>query len=166
MHALHQISTRPSQWSAPAIAVCLTLAMLIASGDARAQRAFDDADDAIGALVGAIAANDRAAMLEILGTQYEDRLVTADWGAEKTAREQIATTAKQKTRAVAVEDGRVEWLFGEEEWPFPFDAVRAPDGKWRFDTEAGIEAVIDRRVGRNELTAIAIVNAYVDAQIE
>jgi hypothetical protein len=62
--------------------------------------------------------------------------------------------------------GEMEVVLGAEEWPLPFPLVRDEDGSWRFDTAEGIEALLDRRIGRNELSAIAIANAYVDAQIE
>jgi hypothetical protein len=56
-------------------------------------------------------------------------------------------------------------LIGPKAWPFPIPLVK--EGKiWRFDTEAGIEEVINRRIGKNELNAIAICKAYIDAQIK
>ena len=57
-------------------------------------------------------------------------------------------------------------VLGKEEWPFPMPLVRGEDGRWSFDTEEGLEVIVDRRIGRNELAAIAIAHAYVDAQIE
>ena len=59
----------------------------------------------------------------------------------------------------------MELIVGEEEWPFPILIVQEEEG-WSFDTEDGIEEIVDRRIGRNELAAIAIARAYVDAQIE
>jgi len=59
----------------------------------------------------------------------------------------------------------VELILGPKDWPLPISIVRE-EGVWRFDTEEGIEEIIDRRIGRNELTAIAIARAYLDAQIE
>ena len=54
---------------------------------------------------------------------------------------------------------------GETNWPFPIPLVKSDKG-WSFDTEAGIEEVINRRVGRNELAAIKVCQAYGDAQRE
>ena len=165
MRGFRCVGTRWLEAGARTAAACVILAALATSVDARAQRAFGSAEDAIQVLVDAVAADDQQAILEILGTQYEDRLVTSDWGAEQGARAKIAAAAQEKLAPNQIADGRVEWLFGAAEWPLPFQTLRAKDGKWHFDTEAGIEAVIDRRIGRNELAAIAIVNAYVDAQI-
>lgn len=65
------------------------------------------------------------------------------------------------------EDGDQRILkIGYEVWPFPFPLRKSEDGKWAFDTYAGLEEIINRRVGENELQAIATVRAYVDAQRE
>ena len=53
---------------------------------------------------------------------------------------------------------------GEKLWPLPFPIVKGEDGKWAFDTYAGLEEIINRRVGENELQAIETTRAYVDAQ--
>ncbi|MEM9105373.1 MAG: DUF2950 family protein, partial [Pseudomonadota bacterium] len=53
---------------------------------------------------------------------------------------------------------------GRQLWPFPFPGVKDEDGKWSFDTLAGLEEVINRRVGRNELTAIETAREFVEAQ--
>ena len=56
-------------------------------------------------------------------------------------------------------------IIGQEEWPFPIPLVRK-DGAWSFDTAAGREEILFRRIGRNELSAIQTCLAYVDAQQE
>ncbi len=61
-------------------------------------------------------------------------------------------------------DGYKVLIIGPEGWPFPIPLV-ADKGQWRFDTEAGIEEVFNRRIGQNELTAIAIMREYVEAQV-
>ena len=53
---------------------------------------------------------------------------------------------------------------GEKLWPLPFPIVKGEDGKWAFDTYAGLEEIVNRRVGENELQAIETMRAYVDAQ--
>jgi len=54
---------------------------------------------------------------------------------------------------------------GRDDWPFPIPIVREGDG-WRFDTAAGKEELLNRRIGRNEITTIAVCRTYVDAQKE
>jgi hypothetical protein len=51
---------------------------------------------------------------------------------------------------------------GEEHWPFPVPIVQK-DGRWFFDTEAGAEEILSRRIGQNELAVLEVVRAYVDA---
>lgn len=165
MHAFRELIGRRSSGAAHVAAALLTLAAIFLPGHAWAQRDFTSAEAAMNAMVAALEADDQQAILEILGEQYKDRLVTSDWNAERSVREGIAASAKEKLEATTLADGRVEWILGAEDWPFPFQTVRGDDGSWTFDTEQGIEAVIDRRIGRNELSAIAIANAYVDAQI-
>ena len=55
-------------------------------------------------------------------------------------------------------------VIGEKLWPLPFPIVRFEDGKWAFDTYAGLEEIVNRRVGENELATIETMRAYVDAQ--
>ena len=54
-------------------------------------------------------------------------------------------------------------LLGNLIWPFPFPLVKL-GGKWSFDTEAGLEEILDRRIGENELEAIKTSRAYITAQ--
>ena len=53
---------------------------------------------------------------------------------------------------------------GQKLWPLPFPLVKVEDGKWAFDTYAGLEEIVNRRVGENELQTIETMRAYVDAQ--
>ena len=61
------------------------------------------------------------------------------------------------------DDGSVTLVVGYEAWPFPIPLVKTDTG-WRFNTDAGFEEVLKRRIGENELTAIATLRAYVAAQ--
>jgi hypothetical protein len=165
MQALREVIGRRSRRAVDVAAVGLTLMALLVPASAWAQRRFDSAEAAMKAMIAEIEVDDQQAILEILGKQYEDRLFTSDWNAERPAREKIVSAAKEKLDSAPIGDDRVEWILGAGEWPFPFQTVRGEDGSWSFDTEHGLEAVIDRRIGRNELAAIALVDAYVDAQI-
>jgi hypothetical protein len=77
----------------------------------------------------------------------------------------------EKIRGDAAEKVVVEELpdrqlivIGDELWPFPFPIVKNETGKWTFDTYAGLEEVMNRRVGENEIQAIENTRAYVEAQ--
>ena len=117
------------------------------------------------ALLDALEKDDADALLAIFGREYEAEIVTPDWEAERDARQKILEAAKDTYELSEIGDGEVGLIVGAEQWPFPISIVR-DDGGWHFDTEEGIEMMIDRRIGRHELAAIAIARAYVDAQIE
>jgi hypothetical protein len=78
---------------------------------------------------------------------------------------EIREAAAESIKTEEMAPDRQLLLLGSLEWPFPFPVV-STDGKWAFDTLSGLEEVVNRRVGENELTAIANMHAYVDAQEE
>jgi hypothetical protein len=148
------------------LAALLLLLMLGCQGaDTQAQRTFATPEAAAEALLDAVERDDVDALLGIFGREYQDAIVTPDWDAERDARQVIVEAAKQTQELSEVDEGVVELIIGEEEWPFPIPIVQDEEG-WSFATADGIEEVVDRRIGRNELAAIAIARAYVDAQIE
>jgi hypothetical protein len=75
----------------------------------------------------------------------------------------FAVAAKQAWRLTDEGPDRKTLVIGHEEWPFPIP-LAAVSGRWRFDTAAGKEEVLARRIGRNELSVIRICHRYVAAQ--
>ena len=126
---------------------------------------FDSPDAAAEAMLSTLGAERPEALLAILGTAYRDQLITSDWNYGQEERLEIVARSREKLSLDYVADDTVELIIGPDEWPFPILLERA-DGRWHFDTEDGLEELISRRVGRNELTAIALLGAYVDAQID
>jgi len=121
---------------------------------------FDGAGKAVDAFKAALAANNFDGLAALLGLDGA-KLKTAD-GVMDTYNRIRQGAAK----LLVVEDygDREEIDIGEQLWPFPFPLVRGKDGKWAFDTYAGIEEIIRRRIGENELQAIKTTRLYVDAQ--
>ena len=75
-------------------------------------------------------------------------------------------TAYDKSHKIETEDnGSKVLVVGDEEWPMPIPIVPAPHGWW-FDTDAGDDEIINRRIGRNELSVMEVMRAYLDAQVE
>jgi len=151
------------------VAACALVALLLAgcaSLGSRSQPRFESPEVAAAALLRALDQGDQEDLLAVLGSRYRDDIVTPDWEAERPARERIAAAARTRLELQETEPGEIEIVVGEAEWPFPVPLRRDDDGRWYFDTAEGIEVLEDRRIGRNELTAIAILDAYVDAQIE
>lgn len=131
---------------------------------AEAQRRFTSLQEATTALVGAIKADDRKALREILGPDGSALVDSGDAVADRSARQRFAA---EYDRAHRLEGGggRVVLHVGPDDFPFPIPLV--PEGPvWRFDTKAGKEEILNRRIGQNELHAIQVCLASVDAQRE
>jgi hypothetical protein len=130
-----------------------------------AQKSFASPEEALQNLVKAARSNDTKALTFILGPGSKEIISSGDPVADKNGRERFVSLYDEK---VAIEDsgtGKVVFSIGNEDYPFPIPLVKK--GKtWRFDTRAGKEELLNRRIGRNELAVIDIMRAYVDAQRE
>jgi hypothetical protein len=123
---------------------------------------FDSPAQVVDAFKAALAADDFDKLATLLG--LDPKKARAGDGVMDTYA-QIRDGAKKQV--VVRDDGDDKILdIGDKLWPLPFPIVKGNDGKWAFDTYAGFEEIINRRVGENELQAIATMRAYVDAQKE
>ncbi|MCJ7676137.1 MAG: DUF2950 domain-containing protein, partial [Anaerolineales bacterium] len=153
---------------AGALGVALLATSAMAAAPAKpAQRTFPSAKAAADALVSAAEKFDVEALKAILGPDGEDLVVTEDAVAERNQAAAFAAKAREK---LAVEldpkDPQTATLvIGADQWPVPIPVVEV-GGTWRFDSKAAREEVLYRRVGRNELDAIALCREYVRAQHE
>jgi hypothetical protein len=150
-------------------ALLLAFTLLAAPGlplfaaDAK-QRRFASPEEAMTALVDAIKADDRKVLLGILGPEGLTLVDSGDAVADRNARQQFAAEYARVHRLEAG-GGKVVLHVGPDGYPFPVPLV--PEGPvWRFDTRAGKEEILNRRIGGNELHAIQACLAYVDAQRE
>ncbi len=140
---------------------------ICAEAAASAQKTFDTPELAGEALIAAAERFDVAALKEILGPDGVDLVVSEDPVQDKN--QAAAFAAQGREKHVIVKDPknakRATLSVGNEDWPLPIPIVR--DGKrWRFDSKAGREEVLFRRIGLNELDAIEICRGYVEAQLE
>lgn len=122
--------------------------------------AFATPEEAASALKTAIAAGDLTALAKLLGLD-EAKLKGFEGISDRVGELQAAAAKLFSVKAEG--DLRIVQL-GAEVWPFPFPIVKDDDGMWFFDTYAGLEEIVNRRVGENELQAIATAETYVDAQ--
>jgi len=144
----------------------LTAAVLaLAMAAAHAQQSFKTAEEAADALVSAAKTGDRKAVLTVLGQKGADIVSSGDPVADASARNRVIEAYDAKHQMVMEGTDKAVLIIGHEDWPFPIPLVRK-DGTWRFDTAAGREEILYRRIGRNELSAIQACLAYVDAQQE
>jgi Protein of unknown function (DUF2950) len=131
---------------------------------AAAQKSFASADEAVKAAIAAARKNDEKDLLAIFGTQAKDLLASGDPVADKVRRADFLAAYDEKNQLVA--RGEITILvIGNKDWPFPIPLAKMGEG-WVFDTAKGKEEILNRRIGQNELDAIQVSLAYVDAQRE
>lgn len=131
-----------------------------------AQAVFDRPEDAAKQFAQAVNSANSAAELEsIFGTEARATLSGGDPIADRRNREVIAAAVNEKWSLNSIDSDTRELVIGNENWPFPIPLVRDARGWW-FDTAAGREEVLARRIGRNELSTIGTLRAYVAAQAE
>ncbi|MBP2648166.1 MAG: hypothetical protein H6Q77_1790 [Gemmatimonadetes bacterium] len=147
------------------LAVCWLGLGPLAVSAADAQTHFAGPGAALDALVAAVRAGDAAAFDAIFGPGSEDLRSSGDAVADKAVREKFLDAAEEHIGLEHPSPDRVLLSFGDDDWPFPIPLVKSDKG-WVFDTAAGKEEIINRRIGRNELHAIAVVRGIVDAQEE
>jgi DUF2950 family protein len=148
------------------MALMLALPWARPSGAApAAQRTFASSEEAAQALAAAIKASDTKAMLAVLGEGAQPLISSGDPVADRNARDRFLHSYDEAHSLVPGEGGDTVLQIGTNDWPFPIPLVKS-DAGWRFDAAAGKQELLDRRIGRNELSAIQACLAYVDAQRE
>jgi hypothetical protein len=145
------------------------LLVLLALGAAQAglaaaaeQKTFASPEAAAKALVEATRNDDVAEMLAILGPDAQDIVSSGDPVQDKAAAARFAAAAQQM-RLDPSGDGEETLSVGGDNWPFPIPIVKRGDA-WLFDTAAGEQEILNRRIGRNELNTIDVCRAFVEAQ--
>jgi hypothetical protein len=131
------------------------------------QKQFDTPKQAADALIQVASNYDVAAAKEILGPESDDLIASEDPVQDKNRAAEFAAKAKEKT---AIETDKKDpnvaiLLVGNDDFPLPIPIVKRK-GKWSFDTKVGREEILNRRIGANELNAIAICRGFVEAQKE
>jgi Protein of unknown function (DUF2950) len=123
---------------------------------------FATAEEAVTALVKA-ARDERLENLQAILGPGSDKLLNSGDRVADTKRRQKFVAAYDERHELAAVDGSVTLKVGNDDWPLPIPLVQA-DERWHFDTKTGVQEMIDRWVGRNEIAAIRTSLAYVDAQ--
>jgi hypothetical protein len=146
------------------LVAAFALMVALASG-AFAQQFFQTPEAAGAALAAAAKAADVRALLRVLGPDGEDIISSGDPVADANTRKSFVEAYEQKHGIEKDGDDKAVLTIGDDDWPFPIPLIQR-NGTWRFDTAAGREEILFRRIGRNELTVIQAMLAYVDAQQE
>ena len=144
-----------------AVALTLLLAIVPVAG---AQQLFQTPEDAAKALAVAAKSGDVRAIMRVLGPEGAEIASSGDPVADTAVRKRFAAAYEMKNR-VAVDGDKATLIVGEGGWPFPIPLIRRNE-TWRFDAALGKQEILQRRIGRNELSAIQACLAFVDAQEE
>jgi hypothetical protein len=169
MKTLLQIACRSSLRSlgtALLSRVLLSMAFVLASSaeGTETSKTFATPEEAVASLASAVKSKDGDALRAIFGSGVED-IENAD-RVQATNEFKAFSAALDQTNSLERESADKYVLeVGENSWPFPIPIVRR-EGRWLFDTSAGEEEILNRRIGKNELEALGVVRAYVGAQRE
>jgi Protein of unknown function (DUF2950) len=130
-----------------------------------AEERFKTPEAAVDALVIAAKARDTKALVGVLGPGGKAIVSSGDPVADTNIREKFVSAYEAKHAIEREGDGTQTLIIGADDFPFPIPLVNK-GGEWQFDTAAGLDEILRRRIGRNELAAIQVSLAYVQAQNE
>jgi hypothetical protein len=149
------------------LVLCLmsTGSVSIALGAAARQQSFPSPEAGVQALMEAAKNNDTKTMLRILGPEAQSFINSGDPVSDRAIRERFVQAYEEAYTLAPAGDTKVILQIGKDEWPFLIPLVKGST-RWRFDSKAGKEEILNRRIGRNELDVIQVCLAYVDAQRE
>jgi hypothetical protein len=147
------------------LAFCLVSPVLAEEPATIPAKIFETPVDASDAFIKAAQNGEQKAILEIFGNKHKELIGTAEPERDKELRANVAAMAVERRRFRFNDENSVTMVIGAEAWPFPVPIVKTDKG-WHFDSDTGIEEIVKRRIGENELSAIATMRAYVDAQRE
>jgi hypothetical protein len=128
------------------------------------QHNFATPDEAVSALVTAAKAGDRAAVDAIFGPDVKD-LLSGDTRQDAIEFAGFSKSVREFSHLVKQSDDRYVLDIGAQNWPMPIPLVRK-DGRWFFDTLAGKDEIVSRRIGEDEIIAIGVCRTYLQAQRE
>ena len=129
------------------------------------QKSFRSPEEAAQALAAAAKANDMKELAAVLGPEGKQLISSGDEVSDRAGRERFVRMYEEKNQVVKENDQKAVLEVGSQAWPLPIPIVKAGE-KWRFDTRAGKQEILNRRIGKNELSVIQVCRAYVDAQRE
>jgi hypothetical protein len=161
-----------SRWSVPVALLALLVSFVACSKPEKtaetptqaAQKTFASPEDAGKALLEAAKSQNRDAMLALFGPESKDVIYSGDAAADKAALEGFVTDYDAMHRWRKLNDGSELLVTGADNKTFPIPLKKNNTGQWYFDTQAGKEEILARRIGRNEMAAIDVCAAIADAQ--
>jgi len=156
------VSLAKSAVAAVFLTACLSMTSM---AQQLGQKTFSSAEDASTALVTAAQNNDEKAMLDILGPDGKQIVSSGDDAEDANGRANFVQKFKEMHRLATEPDGSTTLYIGAENWPTPIPLVNK-GAAWYFDTDAGKQEILYRRIGQNETSTIAVCQELVAAQKE
>jgi hypothetical protein len=145
--------------------VILWTAVVANAGSPAPAQTFVAPEDAVKALAAAADKQDTDAIRALFGPATDD-VINPDRVQARNDFEEFAAALKVTNRLAKISDRHLILEVGNDFWPFPIPLTRLDDSRWFFDTAAGKEELLNRRIGRNELATLKVVRGYVEAQRE
>jgi Protein of unknown function (DUF2950) len=130
-----------------------------------AQQVFPTPRAAVDVLLAACKDNDSAALIRLLGPRFGAQLEKVDDDDERRLRRAFYDKAQAHLAIEEQGDAKAILVIGRELWPVPIPLVKEAAG-WRFDTDAGLEELLARRIGEDELAVIDVCQEYVRMQAD
>lgn len=168
MFATHNLKS--SRWIGPQVSwvipiVCVALGA-IAAAQEPGEKTFASPPEASKALFDAVQARDQAALETILGVSSRPLLSSGDSVQDRKNADDFLGRYAQMNRWRREADGDRTLLVGVDNWPLPIPLKQNASGQWYFDSKAGAEEVLYRRIGNNEFAAIRVCGIVAEAQLE
>lgn len=129
------------------------------------QATYQSPQEAADALIAAVKSGSTDDIVAVLGPDGADIANSGDAVADAAARQRFEAAYDERHEIKKEDGGKAVLILGNDDYPFPIPIVESK-GVWRFDTAAGKEEILDRRIGENELAAMEVTRAYLDAQQE
>jgi hypothetical protein len=132
-------------------------------GCAASPEKFDSPDAAVDSFVSALRNHETAKLKEIFGPDSGEIVSSGDPVADRAEGDRFVATYDEQHRLTRDGEGRSTLIVGKSDWPFPVPIIKS-NGGYVFDTDAGKDEILNRRIGRNELSTQEVCLAIVDAQ--
>ena len=163
-HSGQNMASHRRLWTAlTVLLLILTTGNPAAAATAGAQATFRTPEAAVDALFTAFKNNDDGALLDLFGREYGDRLLSKDKQGARESRQRLYQASQEALTLRKDTADQVVLVIGKEAWPFPIPLVRSGTD-WRFHTAEGLEEIVNRRIGADELHVLAVCRDYFAAQ--
>ena len=162
------LKSRTNSLKIPLLLLALTILVVACKKEEKPPElgVFASPDAAASALQTAIKAADVNALVGIFGPESKQLILSGDDVQDKNAASALASRYDVMHRWRKMPDGSQMLIVGADNFPFPIPLKKNPTGQWYFDTAAGRDEVLNRRIGRNELAIIDVCGAIAGAQVE